>query len=59
MYNEYKMNARDEKEELRFDWVPANTLRSIFCADYIFQIYRITMRRRKRLILHEDKMRAG
>ena len=35
MYDEYKMNARDEKEELRFDWVLANTLRRFFYAEYI------------------------
>jgi len=44
MYDEYKMNARDEKEELRFDWVVlANKYLAqicyaeyICCAKYIF-----------------------
>ena len=36
MYDEYKMNARDEKEELRFDWVLAGKyLAQIFYAEYI------------------------
>ena len=38
MYDEYKMNARDEKEELWFDWVVANTLRRFFMQNtYVVQ----------------------
>jgi len=32
MYDEYKMNARDEKEELRFDWV-------VLANKYLAQIF--------------------